>query len=240
MLTWRHHPSLWGVSKSKPNTFVASAHHLLHGTAPPKPSIIFVLRHCASPPALVIAFRIRSLSCSPPAARRHRARPLALLSSSSSAIALSLLRLLVVAARLRHLGLLLGLSTSPRTPVASLPRGARPIARPFSSPALPSPLSCFRPIIPPNPITANETYASASQPLPARYACGETPLGQHNPITINASASQPLPALLSMMDSSQPIPRISPKSRVKIPIVRGRGDRRGGRGGRGVSRTMHQ
>ncbi|KAK9139945.1 hypothetical protein Scep_009626 [Stephania cephalantha] len=43
-----------------------------------------------------------------------------------------------------------------------------------------------------------------------------------------------------MMDSSQPIPRISPKSRVKIPVVRGRGGRRGGRGGRGVSRTMHQ
>ncbi|KAK9158236.1 hypothetical protein Scep_004810 [Stephania cephalantha] len=93
------------------------------------------------------------------------------------------------------------------------------------------------PLEQPNPITTNETYASASQPLPARYACGETPLGQHNPITINAtnaSASQPLPAVPSMMDSSQPIPRISPQSRVKTPVVRGRGGRRGGRG---VSRT---
>ncbi|KAK9150746.1 hypothetical protein Syun_009055 [Stephania yunnanensis] len=84
--------------------------------------------------------------------------------------------------------------------------GTRPLARPFSSAALPSSLSCFHPIIPPNPIIANDTYASDSQPLPARYACGETPLGQHNPIAINAtnaSASQPLPALLSMMDSSQ-------------------------------------
>ncbi|KAK9148551.1 hypothetical protein Scep_007308 [Stephania cephalantha] len=93
------------------------------------------------------------------------------------------------------------------------------------------------PLEQPNPITTNETYASTSQPLLARYACGETPHGQHNPITINAtnaSASQPLPAMPSMMDSSQPIPRISPKSIVKISVVRGRGGRRGGRG---VSRT---
>ncbi|KAK9134814.1 hypothetical protein Syun_014144 [Stephania yunnanensis] len=110
--------------------------------------------------------------------------------------------------RLRHFGLLIGLSTSPRTPVASLPRGARRVASPFSSPALPSPLSCFRHIIPPNPITTNETYASASQPL-----------------------------LRDMHVVRHLLGRISPKSRVKIPIVRGRGDRRGGRG---VSRTMHQ
>ncbi|KAK9098312.1 hypothetical protein Syun_025357 [Stephania yunnanensis] len=32
----------------------------------------------------------------------------------------------------------------------------------------------------------------------------------------------------SMMDSSQIIPKISPKSRVKIPLVRGRGGRKGG------------
>ncbi|KAK9161284.1 hypothetical protein Syun_007625 [Stephania yunnanensis] len=174
--------------------------------------------------------RIRPLVVS---ARASRSSP-----SSSSASCVSP-RPLVVAPDYATSGLLLGLSTS-RDAGGFASRGARPIAHPFSSPALPSPLSCFRPIIHPNPITANETYASASQPLPARYACGETPLGQHNPIPINAtnaSASQPLPALLSMMDSSLPIPRISPKSRVKIPIVRGRGDRRGGRG---VSRTMHQ
>ncbi|KAK9164884.1 hypothetical protein Scep_000075 [Stephania cephalantha] len=61
--------------------------------------------------------------------------------------------------------------------------------------------------------------------------CGETPLEQHNLFTTNdtiASVSQPLPTMPSMMDCSQPIPRISPKSRAKIPVVRRRG---GGRGG---------
>ncbi|KAK9127952.1 hypothetical protein Syun_016749 [Stephania yunnanensis] len=33
------------------NQNLAPAHHLLYATAPPKPSIIFVLRHCASPSA---------------------------------------------------------------------------------------------------------------------------------------------------------------------------------------------
>ncbi|KAK9160790.1 hypothetical protein Syun_007131 [Stephania yunnanensis] len=132
----RKHPSLWGVSKSKPNTFVASAHHLLHGSAPPKPSIIFVLRHCASPPAArrrishSVSFLLAS-GCSSSLRTPSRSSP-----SSSSATA-SRLRLLVVAFDYATSGLLLGLSTSPRTPVASLPRGARPIARPFSSPALP-------------------------------------------------------------------------------------------------------
>ncbi|KAK9143386.1 hypothetical protein Syun_012786 [Stephania yunnanensis] len=37
----------------------------------------------------------------------------------------------------------------------------------------------------------------------------------------------------SMMDCSQPIPRISPKSRAKIPVVRRRGGGRGGVIGRG-------
>ncbi|KAK9106982.1 hypothetical protein Syun_022993 [Stephania yunnanensis] len=54
---------------------------------------------------------------------------------------------------------------------------------------------------------------------------------EHNLFTTNdtiASASQPLPTMPSMMDCSQLIPRISPKSRAKIPVVRRRG---GGRGG---------
>ncbi|KAK9092485.1 hypothetical protein Syun_027396 [Stephania yunnanensis] len=248
-------PSLWGVSKSKP---LAPAHHLLYATAPPKPSIIFVLRHCASPPdarcrvSHSVSFLLASGCSSSHFAFSLFLARLRLLVVTACPLSLFFVvfvchyvspPVLVVAFDYATSGLLLGRSTSPRTSVASLPLGAHPIARPFSSPALPSHIFCFRPIIPPNPITANETYASVSQPLPARYACGETPLGQHNPITINAtnaSASQPIPALLSMMDSSQPIPRTSPKSRAKIPIVRGRGGRKGGRGGRGVSRTMHQ
>ncbi|KAK9128396.1 hypothetical protein Syun_017193 [Stephania yunnanensis] len=66
--------------------------------------------------------------------------------------------------------------------------------------------------------------------------CGETPLEQHNLFTTNAtiaSASQPLPTMPSMMDCSQPIPRISPKSRAKIPVVRCHGGGRGGVIGRG-------
>ncbi|KAK9092486.1 hypothetical protein Syun_027397 [Stephania yunnanensis] len=132
-------PSLWGVSKSKP---LAPAHHLLYATAPPKPSIIFVLRHCASPPAArrcishSVSFMLAS-GCSLSLRASCRSSP------SSSSVAASRLRLFVVAFDYATFGLLLGLSTSPRTPVASLLRGARPIARPFSSPAFPSPLSCF-------------------------------------------------------------------------------------------------
>ncbi|KAK9127485.1 hypothetical protein Syun_016282 [Stephania yunnanensis] len=54
--------------------------------------------------------------------------------------------------------------------------------------------------------------------------CGKAPLEQHNLFTTNATKSrakisQPLPAMPSMMDFSQPIPMISPKSRAKIPVV---------------------
>ncbi|KAK9087708.1 hypothetical protein Syun_030102 [Stephania yunnanensis] len=80
------------------------------------------------------------------AARRHCARPLALLRRLRRRCVSP--PVLVVALRPRHL----------RYPSWSLyisedaggfaSRGARPIARPFSSPALPSPLSCFRPSSP--------------------------------------------------------------------------------------------
>ncbi|KAK9161283.1 hypothetical protein Syun_007624 [Stephania yunnanensis] len=81
---------------------------------------------------LVVAFRIRSLSCSHPVARRHRARL-----SLFSVVFVRTLRL-APAARRRAFdyatsGLLLGLSTSPRTRWLRS-RGARPIARPFSHP----------------------------------------------------------------------------------------------------------
>ncbi|KAK9105184.1 hypothetical protein Scep_022028 [Stephania cephalantha] len=68
--------------------------------------------------------------------------------------------------------------------------------------------------------------------LLSRYVCYIVGgIGMRNLFTTNAtnaSASQPLPAMPSMMDFSQPIPRISPKARAKIPVVRRRG---GGRGG---------
>ncbi|KAK9100133.1 hypothetical protein Scep_023563 [Stephania cephalantha] len=44
-------PHHCGVYQNQNPPVTAPAHHLLHATAPPKPSIIFVLRHCASPPA---------------------------------------------------------------------------------------------------------------------------------------------------------------------------------------------
>ncbi|KAK9163135.1 hypothetical protein Syun_004037 [Stephania yunnanensis] len=150
-------PSLWAVSKSKP---LAAADHLCYATAPPKPSIISVLRHCASPPAArrrishSVSFLLTS-GCSSSLRAPSRSSP------SSSSVTASRLQLLAVAFDYATSGLLLGLSTSLRTPVASLPRGARLIARPFSSPALPSPLSCFRPIIPVEEIRSKgqEPYA---------------------------------------------------------------------------------
>ncbi|KAK9160828.1 hypothetical protein Syun_007169 [Stephania yunnanensis] len=137
-------PSLWGVSKSKPTPSLPLL-TIFFTPLPPKPSIIFVLRHCASPAAArrrishSVSFLLASACSSSSHARFSRSSP------SSSSVTASRLRLLVVAFDYATSGLLLGLSTSPRTPVASLPRGTRPIARPFSSPALPSPLSCFRP-----------------------------------------------------------------------------------------------
>ncbi|KAK9134813.1 hypothetical protein Syun_014143 [Stephania yunnanensis] len=132
-------PSLWGVSKSKPTPSLPLLTIFFTAFAPPKPP----------------SFR-------PPSSRLASGR-----SSSHFAFGLFLarLRLLVVTARAlslfsvvfvrhcvsppsAHRRLRLRHFRSPSWSVASLSRGARRIARPFSSPALPSPLSCFRPIIP--------------------------------------------------------------------------------------------